>query len=89
MFFQPRRERRALILSLFSFALLAVSAHAAEKMRLHVDDYQIDAELAPHSHKLTAKAKVKFTALDDLNFLSAPCRSWRSAVSWLGGLARR
>ena len=67
MFFQPRRERRALILSLFSCLLLAVSAHAAEKMRLRVDDYQIDAELAPHSHKLTAKAKVKFTALDDLS----------------------
>jgi tetratricopeptide (TPR) repeat protein len=67
MFFQPRRERRALILSLFSCLLSAVSAHAAEKMRLRVDDYQIDAELAPHSHKLTAKAKVKFTALDDLN----------------------
>src|SRR5262249_8537760 len=67
MFFQPRRGRRALILSLFSCLLLAVSAHAAEKMRLRVDDYQIDAELAPHSHKLTVKAKVKFTALDDLN----------------------
>src|SRR5436305_7615621 len=68
MSFQPRRHCRALVpCVLFSFALLAVSAHAAEKMRLHVDDYQIDAELAPHSHKLTAKARVKFTALDDLN----------------------
>ncbi len=33
-------------------------------------DYQIDAELSPHSHKLTAKAKVKFTALEDLNIAS-------------------
>jgi len=39
-------------------------------MRLRVDDYQIDAELSPHSHKLTAKAKVKFTALEDLNIAS-------------------
>jgi len=68
MFVQPRRERRAIVLSLFScFFLLGTSSHAAEKARLHVDDYQIEAELAPHSHKITAKAKVKFTALDDLN----------------------
>jgi aminopeptidase N len=40
---------------------------AAEKMRLQVDDYQIDAELTPHTHKLVARAKVKFTALEDLN----------------------
>ena len=39
-------------------------------MRLRVDDYQIDAELSPHSHKLTARAKVKFTALEDLNVAS-------------------
>src|SRR6476659_1470827 len=64
MFVQPRRERRAIVLSLFScFFLLGTSSHAAEKARLHVDDYQIEAELAPHSHKITAKAKVKFTAL--------------------------
>jgi aminopeptidase N len=36
-------------------------------MRLRVDDYQIDAELTPHTHKITARAKVKFTALEDLN----------------------
>ena len=39
-------------------------------MRLRVDDYQIDAELNPHSHKLTARAKVQFTALEDLNVAS-------------------
>ncbi len=36
-------------------------------MRLRVDDYQIDAELIPHTHKITAQARVKFTALEDLN----------------------
>src|SRR5215470_9863947 len=40
---------------------------AAEKTRLRVDDYQIDADLNPHSHKISARAKVKFTALDDLS----------------------
>src|SRR6202049_4536777 len=35
-------------------------------MRLRVDDYQIDADITPHAHKLSARAKVKFTALEDL-----------------------
>jgi aminopeptidase N len=43
------------------------SSWAAEKMRLRVDDYQIDAELTPHTHKISARAKVKFTALEDLS----------------------
>ncbi|HXP16187.1 MAG TPA: M1 family aminopeptidase [Terriglobales bacterium] len=34
---------------------------------MRVDDYQIDAELTPHSHKLAARTRVKFTALEDLN----------------------
>src|SRR5882762_11128879 len=68
MLSQPRRVRRALFLFL-ACALMAMSlpAWAAEKMRLRVDDYQIDAELVPHVHKITARAKVKFTALEDLN----------------------
>lgn len=40
---------------------------AAEKIRLRVDDYQIDVELTPHLHEISARAKVKFTALTDLN----------------------
>jgi aminopeptidase N len=69
MLFQPRRQARALA-SLFALLLLctfALSSLAAEKQRLRVDDYVIDAELAPHAHKLTARAKVKITALDDLS----------------------
>ncbi|MGH9536508.1 MAG: M1 family aminopeptidase [Terriglobales bacterium] len=34
-------------------------------MRLQVDDYQIEAELTPHLHKIVARAKVRFTALED------------------------
>src|SRR5213594_1477848 len=71
MSFQPRRHCRALVSCvIFLVLLLAAPAWAAEKTRLRVDDYQIDAELSPHSHKLTAKAKVKFTALEDLNIAS-------------------
>ena len=68
MFFQPRRQPRATA-SLLVLLLVSVSlpALAAEKTRLHVDDYQIDAELTPHTHKISARAKVKFTALDDIN----------------------
>src|ERR1700690_1504875 len=68
MFFQPRRQRRALTNYLALVLLLAsLPAWAAEKIRLRVNDYQIDAELTPHSHKISARAKVKFTALEDIN----------------------
>ena len=68
MLSQPRRVRRALFLFL-ACALMAMSlpAWAADKMRLRVDDYQIEAELSPHVHKIVARARVKFTALEDLN----------------------
>ncbi|MBZ5654143.1 MAG: tetratricopeptide repeat protein [Acidobacteriia bacterium] len=53
---------------IFSLSLLAShTASAAEKPRLRVDDCQIDAELLPQTHKITARATVKVTALDDLS----------------------
>jgi tetratricopeptide (TPR) repeat protein len=42
-------------------------ALAAEKTRLRADDYKIDVELLPQTHKLTARVVVKVTALEDLN----------------------
>jgi aminopeptidase N len=59
---------RALYLYLIAFLLFmaVLPAHAAEKTRLRVDDYQIDAELLPQNHKLTARAVVKITALEDV-----------------------
>ena len=47
--------------------LCAIPSRAAEKARLRVDDYQIEAELTPHIHQISARAKVKFTALQDLS----------------------
>jgi hypothetical protein len=68
MSFQPRRQRRDLTNFLLLLLLLvSLPARAAEKNRLRVDDYQIDAELTPHTHKISARAKVKFTALEDIN----------------------
>src|SRR5579862_5883971 len=68
MHLEPRGLRRTFAVG-FTLSFLCISSlvHAAEKMRLRVDDYQINAELAPHSHQLKAQAKVRFTALEDLN----------------------
>lgn len=60
-------RRAAMACSALLLLLASISGWAAEKPRLHVDDYQINATLDPHAHKLSAQAKVKFTALDDLN----------------------
>ena len=53
-------------LALLLLALVAIPSRAAEKVHLRVDDYQIEAELTPHLHQISARAKVKFTALQDL-----------------------
>jgi aminopeptidase N len=67
-FFQLGRWRSAFVLCLaLSFFLMSVPSRAADKMHLRVDDYQIDAELIPHTHKIAARAKVRFTAMEDLN----------------------
>src|SRR5579872_1012275 len=65
----PRRACSVLTssLTLALLVLLASPSRAAEKARLRVDDYQIEAELEPHLHQITARAKVKFTALQDLS----------------------
>src|ERR1700680_569543 len=68
MFFQPRRQRRALTNFLVLLLLIvSLPAWAAEKTRLRGDDYQIDAELTPHIHKSSVRARVKFTPREDIN----------------------
>src|ERR1700741_2918514 len=69
MLIYPRRARSVLTssLTLTLVVLLSVPSQAAEKARMRVDDYQIEAELDPHLHQITARAKVKFTALQDLS----------------------
>jgi aminopeptidase N len=49
------------------FSLL-LPALGAEKSRVKADDYLIDAEIYPQTHQLTARARVKFTVLDDTQF---------------------
>ena len=68
MLIDPRRVLGVLTSSLtLAVVLLSAPSWAAEKTRLRVDDYQIQAELSPHLHTITARAKVKFTALQDLS----------------------
>src|SRR5437588_92858 len=71
MLFQARRPVRAFA-PFFALLVLLTSlpAWAAEKARLRVGDYVIDAELLPNAHRLKARAKVKFTALEDISVAS-------------------
>ena len=64
------RRRLGVLASSLTFCVLVMTAQpswSAEKARLRVDDYQIDATIEPHLHQITARAKVKFTALQDLS----------------------
>jgi len=54
-------------LTLCALVLLAQPSRAAEKARMRVDDYQIEATLEPHLHQISARVKVRFTALQDLS----------------------
>src|SRR4030088_3468791 len=71
MSIQLWRGKSAITIALTLLILLLVawpsSSWAAEKARLRVDDYKIEAELTPHLHQISARAKVKFTALQDLS----------------------
>ncbi len=65
------RGKSAITIALTLLILLLVawpsSSWAVEKARLRVDDYKIAAELTPHMHQISARVKVKFTALQDLS----------------------
>ncbi|HET9744044.1 MAG TPA: M1 family aminopeptidase [Terriglobales bacterium] len=62
----PDSFLRLLLCAACLFAVV-LPAMAAEKPRIQISDYVIDAELAPKTHHLTANAKVKFTALEDIS----------------------
>jgi len=64
------RRGQSVLVGLSALLLLSFVSNlswAAEKARLRVDDYQIEVELTPHLHQISARAKVKFTALQDLS----------------------
>ena len=64
-----RRRVLSVLTASLTFCLLVFIVQpswAAEKPRLRVDDYKIEATLEPHLHQITARAKVTFTAQQDL-----------------------
>ncbi|HVP54144.1 MAG TPA: M1 family aminopeptidase [Candidatus Eisenbacteria bacterium] len=63
------RSLGRVVLSLI-FAILTPFLHAAEKQRVQVDNYVIQAIVMPQIHQLKAVAQVKFTALDDISIAS-------------------
>ena len=70
MSIQLWRGKSAITIALTLILLLVAwpsSSWAVEKARLRVDDYKIEAELTPHVHQISARVKVKFTALQDLS----------------------
>jgi len=60
------RARSIYLLVLLS-VLASLAARAADKSRMHVDDYQLSVELLPETHHLSAHAIVKVTALEDIS----------------------
>jgi tetratricopeptide (TPR) repeat protein len=67
MFVAARKLQKLAACLVLALLTLCLPAWAAEKIHFHADDYQIDAVLSPHDHKITARVKVKITALEDLN----------------------
>src|ERR1700757_3904931 len=69
MLSHPRRALSVLTssLTLSLVIVLAMPTWAADKARLRLDYYQSEAHLEPHLHQITARPKVKFTALQDLS----------------------
>ena len=65
--FHAARPLRRVVFAFLTIAAIALPATAAEKVRLRVEDYQIQAELQPKTHRLVAHARVKFTALEDIS----------------------
>jgi Peptidase family M1 domain len=65
--FRPARQALCFLVAVFLVLVVSRQARGVEKTRLRVDDYKIDVELLPQSHKLTARAIVKITALEDLS----------------------
>jgi len=59
-----------LYLTVFLCLIAVLPVQAADRPRFRATDYQIDAEILPQTHKLTARAVVKVTAIDDVSILS-------------------
>ena len=74
---------------LFAWVLsLVAPAMGAEKPRVKAQDYVIDAEIVPKTHRLIARARVKFMALDDVNFATFELHNGLRTTKVLDGNGR-
>ena len=65
---RPLGRAVLVILTLVTGLYFALHVSAApEKPRIQIDDYVIDAAVNPATHKISARAKVHFTALEDIS----------------------
>ncbi len=55
------------VVLILSLVLLATTSYAADRQRIQVESYVIQAVVMPETHQLKAVAQVKFTALDDIS----------------------
>ena len=55
------------VVLIVSLASLATTSFAADRQRIQVENYVIQAVVTPSTHQLKAVAQVKFTALDDIS----------------------
>jgi hypothetical protein len=55
------------VVLILNLASLAIPSVAADRQRIQVDNYVIQAVVVPESHQLKAVAQIKFTALDDIS----------------------
>src|SRR6266496_5770886 len=67
-----RSATRAILLLCLTalFWLAPARLLCAEKPRIQAEDYRVEATVAPQGHKLTARAVVKFVALDEVSTAS-------------------
>ena len=62
-----RNAARSLGRLVLGLLLFIATCFAAEKPRIQVSDYIIHVVVTPQTHQLKAQARVKFTALEDIN----------------------
>ncbi len=55
------------VVLILSLTALAITSFAADRQRIQVESYVIQAVVTPQTHQLKAVAQVKFTALDDIS----------------------
>jgi hypothetical protein len=82
---RPLRRAWLLIGLMVSFCLPAL---AADRPRVKAEDYVIDAEIVPRTHHLSARARVKFIALEDTNFASFELNNGLRVTKVLDGNGR-